>query len=208
MSEEKSGIDMLKEILFKLTHLEKKMDVLEQNIKAIANSSKMAELINKAKNTPMDDWAKASAPVFDAEQHKAKITKEIQQARQKAMQTVNANTTTPSFKNFNFDSSNMKKTPNPVAPKKPVVVKGTLEADVNGAQVKLPGINVKIFDEQDKLVKTTRTNKAGQWLSHLRAGKYIALFEGEFNGEKLLSQNRNFEVPEALPDGIKEIEVR
>jgi len=69
-------------------------------------------------------------------------------------------------------------------------------ADVEGKAIPLSSVSVKIYNEHDALIKETRTNRAGHWVSHLPPGKYVALFEGELNGKKLLPQNRNFLVPE------------
>jgi hypothetical protein len=215
MSEERSGMDMLKEILFRLDKLEKSLAVLDSNIKAVANSTKMAELINKANQTPLKDWKQATIPAFNKEEHVADVKKQIEDARKDAMEKVN--TGSAGFKNFNFNPTNASAqgmpmmtpgVPNiPAGPRKLVVVKGTMKIDVDGAQTALSGASVKIFDANDELVKSTRTNRAGHWMSHLGPGKYVALFEGEFAGKKLLPQNRNFEVPEKLPDGVNEIEV-
>ena len=78
---------------------------------------------------------------------------------------------------------------------------------VEGNIVPLQGINVKIFDENDKLVKQTKTNRAGHWMSQLPPGKYVALFDGKYGGKNLLQQNKNFIVPNELPSGQNYIEV-
>ena len=90
---------------------------------------------------------------------------------------------------------------------KNIMVSGKMIVGAGDKQVPLSGISVKIYNEQDKLVKETRTNRAGHWMSQLPSGKYIALFEGESGGKKLVPQNRMFKVPEKLPPGQTGIEV-
>jgi len=201
---DKSGIEMLEEILSRLAIIEKRLDVMDNNIKAIANSTKMASLINKAAGTPLDGWAKATKPGISANaKHK------IEEIQEKA-----------GFKNFAFqpaDAAQVKgaaalanKTARaaPPPPKlRNVMVKGRLKIEKEGTTVPLASASVKIFDATDKLIKETRTNRAGHWMSQLAPGRYVALFEGEINGKKLLPQNKNFEVPQDLPTGQTEFEV-
>jgi hypothetical protein len=196
----RSGIDMLEEILSHLVNLEKRLDVMDNNIKTIINSTNLAELVEKATNTPLDGWARATAPGI------SDVNKKIDKIKQKS-----------GFQNFNFepvDAAKLKdnriknKTNRPVLKKsKSIMVKGKLKIAKGESAVPLANASVKIYDEKDKLIKQTKTNRAGHWMSQLPSGRYVALFEGEINGKKLLPQNINFEVPEKLPDGQTELEI-
>lgn len=202
---EKSGIEMLEEILLRLGNMEKKLDVMDRNIKTIANSSKLAELVNNAAGTKLDDWAKATKPGIAkvVAPEIPDVVKKIDAIKQKA-----------GFKNFSFQASDASKT-DQVAPRRgaslppgsSILVKGKLKFDKGDKTVPLSGISVKIYDAQDNVVKSTKTNRAGHWMSHLPPGQYVALFEGAIDGKKLLPQNKNFEVPKELPEGQIEFEV-
>jgi hypothetical protein len=188
----KSGIDMLEEILSYVKTLEKRLNVIDNNIKAIANSANLAKIINKASGTSLDGWAKATKPVMKVEEKNKE-----------------------GFKNFNFQSVDAAKVgqgqvlADKTSRAKPtnIMVKGKLKIEKNGQTIPLPSAAVTIYNEQDKVVKKTKTNRAGHWMSQLAPGKYVALFEGEIDGKKLLPQNRNFEVPTTLPEGKNEFEV-
>lgn len=209
---EKSGLEMLEEILSRLVDLEKRLNVMDNNIKVIANSANLATLIQKAAGTKLDGWAKATAPGIPG----SKITApEIPDAKQKIEEIKQK----VGFKNFSFesvDAATVKGAP-PLAnkadraptPKKPksIMVKGKLKIDKNGEVVPLSSASVKIYNDKDKVVKQTKTNRAGHWMSQLPPGKYVALFEGEIAGKKLLPQNINFEVPSSLPEGQMELEI-
>lgn len=193
MAGKRSGIDMLEELLDRLKTLEKRLDVIDTNIKIITNGTNLAKLIDKAVDTPLKEHAKAMVQ----EKPKAQAVEPPEKG----------------FKNFNFeptDAAKLKKKPAPKragAKTNTLMVKGKLKIGRDGKNVPLSGVSVKIYDEKDKMVKQTKTNRAGHWMSKLPPGKYVALFEGEINGQKLLPQNRNFEVPTELPKGKKEIEV-
>jgi len=183
--------------LKRLDTIEKKLNVLDQNMKAIANSTKMADLINKAKGTSLDGFARATPrKIINAKEEIEKVRK--------------------GFKNFKFESSDAAKTnvgaplaqKSKVAPgPKNIMVSGKMMVNDGDKQVPLTSVSVKIYNEQDKLVKETRTNRAGHWMSQLPPGKYVALFEGEMGGKKLVPQNRTFEVPVKLPPGQATVEV-
>lgn len=193
---DKSGIDMLEEILDQLKTLEKRLNVMDNNIKAIVNSTNLANLIQKASNTPLDSWANASKPILPD------VEKKIADIKKKS-----------GFKNFNFESVDAAKIKGSTLidksriPISKIMVKGRLKIDKDGKVVPLSSAVVKIYDEKDKLIKSTKTNKAGHWMSQLSPGKYVALFEGEVDGKKLLPQNKNFEVPDKLPKGQVELEI-
>jgi len=193
---DKSGIEMLEMILARLDFLEKKIDVLDQNIKRVANSTKMAEMINKAVGTPVEAWGKANKPKIQAAEIKDNKTAEPKSGMR-----------------FKFEPTDASKVTQPavVTPAKRtvqavhnVVVKGKMVTVSGDKSIPLTEVAVKIFDAKDKLVKETKTNRAGQWISHLPPGKYIAEMSGLFNGQELIPQNINFEIPE----GVKEFEVR
>lgn len=165
---EKSGIEILEEILSRLELLEKKVDIIDRNTKLLLNDTK------------------AVGSTTQVKQATAEIKTEIQKVARAG------------FKNFKFERSGASTDLNelPKQPTKHVVVKGKMVAELDGKVVPLSSISVKIYNDSDMLVKETRTNRAGHWVSHLSPGKYVALFEGELNGKKLVSQNRNFVVPE------------
>jgi len=197
---DKSGIEMLEEILSRLVDLEKRLNVIDNNIKAIANSANLAMLIEKAAGTKLDGWAKATTPGMPD------VKKKIEEIKERA-----------GFKNFSFEPADASKLKGnlpanksvrtPVAKVKNIMVKGKLKIAKGEQMVPLASASVKIYNEQDKLVKQTKTNRAGHWMSQLAPGKYVALFEGAVDGKKLLPQNINFQVPETLPEGQTEFEV-
>ena len=198
MEEERSGFDILEEILRRLDLIEKRLGVLDHNIKTIVNTTRIADMVNKAAGTPADTFARAVPK-------KATAKEKIEQIRSEARS---------GFKNFNFESSDASKLKSNVVPanravRKPknIMVQGKMIAKTGDKTRSLPSISVKIYDSNDKLVKETRTNRAGHWMSQLPPGRYVALFEGELGGKKLVPQNRNFEVPEELPTGQTFIEV-
>lgn len=73
---------------------------------------------------------------------------------------------------------------------------GTLQDD-QGKNI--PGVEVKIKDNKDRLIKTTKSNRAGVWLAFLPPGQYTAEFsvqgmEPEFRMFKLMPGNKEVEV--------------
>lgn len=54
------------------------------------------------------------------------------------------------------------------------------------------GVSIKIYDENNKLVKSTKTNKAGSWMSFLPSGKYKA----EYYLEGKINENMDFKIEE------------
>lgn len=63
----------------------------------------------------------------------------------------------------------------------------------------LSGVIVRIMDANNKVVKQTKSNRAGLWMSFLPPGKYIA----EFEMAGMHPEARQFQ----LLDGHKEVEV-
>lgn len=202
---EKSGIEMLEEIISRLLRLEQKIDILDKNVKRLMNTE-----MPVVKNTRA---GVSSGPMIKAGVQD--IEKKINDIKAKTADAVAKS----GFKNFGFESSTAQNSPafnkgNRLAvPNIPspsgqnVMVKGRLKLDKGENTIPLSGASVKIFDEKDVLVKSTKTNRAGHWMSQLPPGKYVALFEGEIDGKKLQSQNKLFEVPQQLPEGRTEFEV-
>lgn len=193
---DKSGIEMLEEILHRLDILDKRLNVMDQNIKAIANSAKISELVTKLAGTPLDNWSRVNKPKVSDVKEKIAAVKE-------------------GFANFKFESADAAKSnvDKVLAEKKrlkptQIMVRGKMVANLAGNQpLPLSNISVKIYNAKDELVKETKTNRAGQWLSQLAPGEYVALFEGELHGKKLVPQNRNFVVPKTLPPSEQYFEV-
>lgn len=66
------------------------------------------------------------------------------------------------------------------------------------------GLDVKIYDSNNKLVKATKTNGSGVWMSKLDAGqKYAVEITGKFKGQDLVPINKIINVP----FGVEEYEV-
>jgi len=199
MSDDRSGIEMLEEVLKRLDNIEKRQSVLDINMKKILNSVNLADLINNATGTKLDGFARAT-PGYKPKNTQAK---------------TNVAPAKTGFKNFDFNTNDASKlnTNNapkrhlPVAKPKNIMVQGKMVTNVDGKISPLSAISVKIFNSEDILVKETRTNRAGHWISHLPPGAYVALFDGELNGKKLVPQNRNFVVPDVLPTGQSHVEV-
>jgi len=188
---EKSGLEMLAEILYEIKLIRQEMKILDQNIKKVANSAKISEIANKVINTPLKDWARHGTTKG------AKV--EMANDPSKTIQKKNLR--------FGFEPQDASKT-NQVSPRvratTECMCEGKMVADYSGKSVPLPGLFVKIFDSKDKLVKQTKTNKAGLWLSKLPVGKYIANVEGKFNGKDLYPVNLTFEVKA----GMSKLEVK
>lgn len=199
----KSGVEMLEELLEEIKTLHKKVDLLDRNIKEIANSAKVADLLDKAMGTKLDTFAraggKASAQKVDAKSEIARIKEQNQQGMR--------------FKFEPTDASKIKR-PVPAAQKsraagpKNIMVKGKMIVMSGQQTIPLANVNVTIFNSKDAVVKETKTNRAGHWMSQLSPGKYVAKFEGEYAGQKLIPMNKAFEVPTTLPEGQTEIEVK
>lgn len=208
MEEKRSGIDMIEEVLLKLNSIEQRLGVIEQVVKRTQNSAKVAEIVNRALDTKkLDGFARAnqgsSVPDNIPTINKKDIKKEIEEIKENVHSKI---------KKFKFEPSDASRMKQPSANRssrsnKNIMVKGKMVTYDGDTQVPLPQISVKIFDEKDNLVKTTKTNRAGHWMSQLAPGKYVALFEGKFNDKTLVPQNKMFEVPQELPDGQLEFEV-
>lgn len=157
---ERSGIDMLKELLSEVKRLDQRLDIMEITLKKIANSAKIGELASKAVQPPKSKQVEA------------------------------------------FDPSKLKKPPKP-PPQPKCMCTGRMTVLDKGKQLPVTKASVQIFDANDNLVKKTKTNMAGHWMSQLPPGKYVALLEGEYNGKDLYPTNINFEVK----PGMKTMEI-
>lgn len=200
---EKSGLDLLSEVLDKLNMLEQKIDVLDQNVKKIANSAKMSELIDKAKDTPFAPWAGMTQGIPDV---KAEIEK-IKAKYGSTLGGTNAVSSAPTIKPF--DPTEMLSKIKPVTkeevlknvgPRK-TFVKGKVVVKSGETSVPVSLASVKIYDENDGVVKETRTNMAGEYSSMLSPGKYVAEIKGKYKDKDLVPQNISF----IVNDGDKEV---
>ena len=170
---EKSGIDLLQELIQKVDILSKKVDVLDQNVKKMINAQR-----------PIGQIKKANAEVVsDVKAEIQKTKSNIEKVR------------------FGFDRSAAKDNS-----QKPTVtmVRGKMAAELDGKEVPLIDISVKIYNDKDQLVKETRTNRAGVYQFALPAGRYVAEFSGKFRDQDLVPQNKTFEIK----PGDSEIEVK
>lgn len=190
----KSGIDMLSDILREITLLRKEVKVLDQNIKKIANSTKVAEIAAKALNTPLKDWIKPNAPRPKIEAATKPKPGEISQKNMRfKFETVDASKTKQEAPNRSSRVSDKK-----------CICEGNMVAEYSGKTLPLPGLDVKIFDDRDNLVKETKTNRGGKWMSQLGPGNYVANIEGNFQGKPLYPININF----VVKPGMKKLEVK
>jgi len=189
---EQSGIDMISELLREVKLMRKEIKILDQNIKKVANSAKISEIANKVMNTPLKDWAIHSTTKG------AKIEQATAQTR-----TIDKNNL-----RFGFEPQDASKTkqekPNRARSPVSCMCQGKMIADYAGKPVPLPGLSVKIFDSKDKLIKETKTNKAGVWVSKLPPGNYVANIEGKFRNKDLFPVNLTF----CVKPGIEKLEVK
>jgi len=185
---ERSGIDMISELLNEVRMLRKEVKILDQNIKKIANSTKVAEIASKALDTPLKDWVKPSSPKIEA------ISKKL--IDQKNLR----------FKFESVDASKTKQESPNRANRKPTMCmcQGKMIITKDGKPIPLPDLSVKIFDDKDKLIKETKTNRAGTWMSQLPVGNYIANIEGKFNKQDLYPVN----LPFIVKPGMQKLEVK
>jgi len=180
---EQSGIDMLELILSKLERLEKHILILDQNIKKVANSAKVGELMERAQAKPAMLAVQPTEP--------------------------KSQTGITHFKFEPSDASKLAKGgPEIMTAKRNmprnVMVKGKMVSVIGDKVTPLIDVVVKIYNTQNILVKETKTNRGGLWLCHLSQGKYVAELTGKHQGIELIPQNKAFEVPE----GVTEFEVK
>ena len=195
---EKSGINMLEELVQEVRLMRKEIKVLEHNIKRIANSAKISELAAKAMGTPFEDWTRS------------------EKTSKSSIEPVNADDLAGSKINkknirFNFEPTDASKS-NQVQPsrssRQPAVdscmCQGKMVAEYKGSSVPLPGLDVKVYDDKDQLVKETKTNRAGMWMSKLMPGNYVANIEGKYGGQDLYPINLSF----VVKPGVSKMEVK
>lgn len=72
------------------------------------------------------------------------------------------------------NQKNTKVSINPVTKEKPKHTIRVMGKIKNEKQQTVIGVNVKVYDKDDNIVKETKTNKAGEWMCFLPPGKYIA----------------------------------
>lgn len=192
---ERSGIEILEELLSEVKTLRKELKILDQKVAHIANSAKISEIADKVLGTKLEDYARSKPRVVS------------DGPKPKAQPTVPAH---KGIKNFTFESSDAAKT-GQVLPdrsrnlvKKQTLVSGKMITQISGKEVALAGLQVKIYDRTDKLVKETKTNKGGTWMSHLPAGQYVANIEGKYKDQDLVPINLRFEVKA----GMETLEVK
>lgn len=181
MAEEKSGLELIKELIEKVENVSKKLDVLDQNVKKIANSAKVSELINKASESNINGWAKPKANI----------------------EAVNPSEK-PKGMRFNLEPKDASKLKSGELSKPPMIMtKGKVITYIDNKAVLLPGVVIKIYDKKNALIKETKTNGAGEWRAGLYSGKFVMEITGKYKGNELAPVNKIFEVP----DGVKEYEV-
>jgi hypothetical protein len=185
---EKSGIEMISELLMEVKMLRKEIKVLEQNVKKIANATKVSEIATKALETPLKDWVKPSSPSIKSVSGKSIEKKNLR------------------FKFEPVDASKIKQEQPNRSRLKPTMCmcQGKMIVTKDGRAVPLPGLSVKVFDDKDNMIKTTKTNKAGTWMSQLPPGNYIVNIEGKFNNKDLYPVN----LPFVVKEGMQNLEVK
>jgi hypothetical protein len=87
--------------------------------------------------------------------------------------------------------------------KEGVMANGKLVILVDKKPTPISDAIIKIFNEQDKLVRETKTNRGGVWMCCLAPGKYVVEITGKYKGKDLVTQNKNF----VIPTGVKEFEI-
>ena len=181
MSEsEKSGLDLINELIEIVNLLSKKVDVIDQNIKKIANSAKVSELMNKASEMNLSGWNKPKASV----------------------QAVNPAEQAKGMR-FNLEPQDASKLKDKVNKPPIIMTRGKVITYINNKPIHLPGITIKIYDKKNTLVKETKTNGGGEWRAGLSAGKFVMEITGKYKGNEMAPVNKVFEVPE----GASEYEV-
>jgi len=141
----KSGIEMLEELKESLDLLNKRYEVIEQNMKEILDRMNGFRVRQEAQAKPM---IASTVPQPD-----------IQAATIQTEKATAAGTTK---------------------------VMGKIKHE-NRAVI---GVSVKILDNQGQTVKETKTNRAGDWMCFLPAGRYKA----EYKLEGILNASVNFKV--------------
>ena len=167
--EEESAIDVIFELRDLVKSQAERITLLEKNI-AVMNSKLNGQIFKKmAENAHIAPKAKDITTGIEVKKEKKKPTPASSPAPSPAL---------------------------PIKSTKNIRVFGHLEDD-DGK--KLSGVEVHIKDSKDRLIKTTKSNRAGMYIAFLPPGQYTA----EFNMPGMQSAFRAFKL---LP-GQKDVEV-
>jgi hypothetical protein len=170
----KTGLEVLTELLEQVKLLNKRMDLMDQNLKVLMNKE-------RTKAPEPKEPPKIQA-VERPEPKKGKMSIEL---------TKKPEASAP-------------KPEQPKAEKKPgVMTSGKLAVYTEGAQTPIPDAVIKIYDQDDRIVKETKTNRGGIWMALLAPGKYVVEISGKFRGKDLTKQNKSI----VIPDGVSKFEV-
>ena len=150
---EKSGLEMLEELIQKVNLLNKRFEVIEQNTK---------ELMNRANG--FEKSKRQEKPISPSEI---------------GLQPVISSTVPNPIEGRALESK----------PKNTTKVIGKIKGKDNKY---LSGVFVKVFNQAGEIVKETKTNRAGEWMSFLPPGRYGA----EYLLENIIHANVNFNVLE------------
>ena len=189
----KSGLDMIYELLKEVKLMNKKLNVIDTNVKKLMNSAKVAEIATKALDTPLSSWTLPTVPVRSQKQVEAVKAPKTE----KVMDKKNMRFT---FETVDGSKEHQEPANRRAAATEPTLCmcQGKMVASDGPREVPLPGLVVKIYDAKDKVVKETKTNRAGSWMSQLPPGRYVANVEGKFRGQNLYPINLNFEVKPSM----------
>ena len=176
---EKSGMDMIKELLVQVAVMNKRFEVIEQNTKQILNKLNLDK--KQAKPQIQMQVQGAEAPKASVKKSgggtvtiDVSSLKEEKEAKEKKSPKISNNTP------------------------KPVVKKQTttrIECRLKKDNKAVIGATVGIKDTDGNIIKKTRTNNAGDWFCFLPPGKYVA--------EYSLSGEENPKIPFSVEKGQK-----
>jgi hypothetical protein len=144
---EKSGIEIIKEIQEKITLLEKRFTNIEFMMKELLNRSNVGEKPAQIKPTISATEIKKTVVVPQS----IAVTKTIERQPVKI---------------GDFPAG-----PAASSPNSKTKIIGQIK-NKDGRFVS--GVSVKIFDANKQMIKETRSNKSGEWMSLLPSGKYRA----------------------------------
>ena len=151
---EKSGLEMLEELLQKVNLLNKRFEVIEQNTKELMNRANGFEIPKKEiKNSTIEKPKTNLQPI------------------------ISSTITDPTGK----------MQINEPKPKNTTKVIGKIKGK-DGKY--LSGVAVKVFNGSGEIIKETKTNRAGEWMSFLPPGRYGA----EYILENIIHANVTFNV--------------
>lgn len=181
---ERSGLDILEDLLREVKLMRQEIHILDQNIKHVANSAKRAELAVRGVSAPIDvrNKKKAKAQI-------EAVVGDIESKKQKNMR-------------FGFEKTSESVAQDNSMSFKPTkcMCHGVMTVSDGENTIGVSKLDVKIFDSKDELVAQTRTNAKGEWRKQLPDGKYIANIEGKFRGKELYPVNLMFEVKPNMKD--------